>query len=94
MLTYANFKWQVLITFFAEELLEESWAPRSADMPVSTGKTTTSQKDPPETVRTQEMRSSLGQDPSGSCLCLDLILGYSTWSWTCATVLYTQISLG
>ena len=37
MLTSANFKWQVLVTFFAEELLGESWAPRSADMRVGTG---------------------------------------------------------
>lgn len=34
----------------------ESWSPRSADKPVSTGKTTTAaQRKPPRTLRTQEL---------------------------------------
>jgi hypothetical protein len=43
----------------------ESWSPRIADKPVSTGKTTTSaQRDMPGTLRTQVQRSILGQDTS------------------------------
>jgi hypothetical protein len=43
----------------------ESLSPSSEDKPVTTGKTTTSaQRDMPGTLRTQEQRSDLGQDPS------------------------------
>ena len=78
MLTSANFKWQVLVTFFAEELLGESWAPRSADMIVSIGKPTTSaQRDLPSALRTQEPRNGLGQDPSSFPLGPELILYHS-----------------
>lgn len=56
----------------------ESWSPRSADKPVSTGMTTTSpQRDPPRDLRTQELRSSLGQDPSGFCLSQEPIMWHS-----------------
>ena len=56
----------------------KSWSLKSADMSVSTGKTSTSaERDLPGTLRTQEQRSSLGQDPSGSHLCWKLILCHS-----------------
>ena len=44
----------------------ESWSPRSANKPVSTGKTTTAaQKNLSVTLRTQEQRGGLGEEPSG-----------------------------
>ena len=57
----------------------ESWCPRSAGTPVSTGKTTTSvQRDPHKAIRTQELRSSLGQNPTGFHLPTELILCHSS----------------
>jgi hypothetical protein len=67
----------------------ERWSPRSAYMPRSTGKTTTSaQKGLPRALRTQEPRNSRGHDPSGFLLCPELrsqlfhtqILPRETWS--------------
>lgn len=50
-------------------------SPRSADSPVSTGKTTTSvPRDPPRALKIQERRSRLGQDLSGFHLHLELSL--------------------
>ena len=44
----------------------ESWSPRSAGTPMSTGKTTTyAQSDQPRALMTWDPRNSLGQDPSG-----------------------------
>jgi hypothetical protein len=50
-------------------VLRDSWPPRSADKPVSTGKTTTAaQRDPPGTLRTQELEEQPGKEPSGFSL--------------------------
>jgi hypothetical protein len=52
-------------------LLGESWSPRSADTPVSTGKTTTfAHKGLPGALRTHDLRSCLGQDPPSFHQCL------------------------
>jgi hypothetical protein len=49
--------------------------PRSADRPMSTGRTTTAaQRNLPRTLRTQELRSCVGQESSSFCLHLELIL--------------------
>ena len=53
----------------------DSSPPRSADRTVSAGRTTTdAQRNPLETLRTQEPRGCLGGEPSSFCLCLELIL--------------------
>jgi hypothetical protein len=66
-------------TLHTQILLADSRSPRSADKPVSTGKTTISaQRGPFGTLRTQEPRSSLGQDPSGFICTLELTLHHST----------------
>jgi hypothetical protein len=59
------------------------WVSQEGDNPVSTGKTTTSaQRDLFRDLRTQESRSSLGQEPS---------ISVCSQSWSCATALHTQI---
>jgi hypothetical protein len=58
--------------------LGESWPPRNADKPVTTGKTTTSaQRDLPGILRTKELRSGLGQEPFDFPLLQELILCHS-----------------
>ena len=74
--------WPCATSLYIQIPLGESWSPRSADTPMSTGRTTTSApRDLPGALRTQEPRSSLGQDPSTSV----------PWSWSCATALCIQI---
>ena len=51
---------------------------RNADRPASAGRTTTAaQRNPLRTLRTQEPRGSLGQEPSSFCLHLQQILCHS-----------------
>jgi hypothetical protein len=53
----------------------ESWSPKSVDTLVSTRKTTTSAyRDLPGILRTQELRSKMGQDSSGFQLSPGIIL--------------------
>ena len=61
-------------------------------MPVSTGKTITSaQRDLPGVLRTQELRSSLGQEPSGLRLHPELILCHrATYTNTARRELVSQ----
>jgi hypothetical protein len=56
----------------------ESWSPRSADTPVSTGRTTSALSDPSRIHRAQDPRSSLGQDLSGFHLPLEQTLCHSS----------------
>jgi hypothetical protein len=61
--------------------------PRSADRPLSAGKTTSAaQKNPRGTLRTQEPRAGLGQESSSLHLLPELIL--------CHTELHAQIPAG
>jgi hypothetical protein len=58
--------------------------PRSVDRLVGPGRTTTTaQRNPPGTLRTQEPRGCLGQESSILCLCPELIL--------CHRATYTNI---
>jgi hypothetical protein len=61
--------------FHTQILPRESWSSGSTGTPVSTGNTTTSApRELPRALRTQDPRSSLGQDPSSFRLCLELTL--------------------
>lgn len=57
--------WTRASTFYTQILMGESWFSRSGT-PMSTGKTTNSApKNPSGNIKTQELSSCLGQNPSG-----------------------------
>jgi hypothetical protein len=57
--------WPCATSLYIQIPLGESWSPRSADTPMSTGRTTTSApRDLPGALRTPELMNSPGQDPS------------------------------
>jgi hypothetical protein len=61
LVSTCTWSWSCARVLHTQILPGESWSPRSADMPVSTGKTTTSaQRDMSGALRTQEPRFAIG----------------------------------